>query len=273
MRNQSLAATAAALLLGLFAAPAFALGEVSVVVAGSNMKVEGDFQSNDILVTQGAGPGQFVVTGRNGTLVNGAPSAQFDGVKQVVMRMGDGADVVEMESLSVRRSLRIRLDEGNDVCRLRDVIVGRPLRIVGGDGQDDISIGGIESDVQHSLRVRGNQGNDNVTLLNVRARNRVRIDGQADNDRVVVESSNLEPRARFSARLGRGADYLELNDTDFENDVKVALGSDDDELRITDCDFEEEFDADGGRGHDTADFDSGNTFKRLPDFDDFEDVD
>jgi hypothetical protein len=97
----------AAALLGtglLLAAPdASAAGNVRVgsVTPGGDLRVNGDASGNDIAITQNA-PGDIVITGRNGTTVNGQPSVTRSGVTgELKVNPRGGDDTVEIDGVQV----------------------------------------------------------------------------------------------------------------------------------------------------------------------------
>ncbi len=86
-----------ALLLGTFLAPALAAGDVSAtLLPGARLLVIGDAAANDLQVEKDGATGEFVVSGRGGTTINGAASFRVRGVKTLRNEMGEGDDVVAL---------------------------------------------------------------------------------------------------------------------------------------------------------------------------------
>jgi hypothetical protein len=259
------------------AAPAFAAGDVAVVVDAttSTLRITGDALDNDIEITSDGTPGSYTVTGKSGTTVNLGASAAVAGVRGFAVTMGDGADRVEFTSLRIRGNVGVRLDAGEDVLVLNGVETTPRARIAvrGGDGNDRVTVQGT-SEIRGPLTVLGEAGNDTVQLLNTEFLNRVRVDTGVGDDTVTVDTCQLQDRSRLEVEMRAGNDKVELLSSDFHNDVEVDLGRGEDEATLDNSNYSQDVDVSGGAGgDDDLSLRSGNDFNRNhpPGFHAFED--
>jgi hypothetical protein len=255
-----------ALLLALLLLPAnvLAAGDVTAVVTDGDLELTGDDAANVFRVAPAGAPQSVIVTGLEGTTVNGGTGAlTLNGVISLGLFPGDGDDRMELQLLDLPDRLLAKLGRGNDGLILQDVRVrGRVSRIRGGADRDDITIRGF-TQFGERLVIGTGAGPDSVTLTNVGFSRGLRIDTGGSRDAVVLQFCGLAHAEELLVRTGDGEDAVTLLGSNFEDDVKLDLDDGDDDLLVEDCDFDDKFDADGGDGFDEIDFDGENTFEPL----------
>ena len=145
-------------------------GNVTAVFdAGSNtVVVRGDNKANDILIAPDLGTG-YIIKGRNGTTINGAPSADVGNgaINNFNIETGNGDDVVEFgegfggSTRYVVGNLDIGTGNGGDSVKLILRTTGN-LDINTGNGGDDVSMKG--SQVQGNLSIDTGNGADSIAF-------------------------------------------------------------------------------------------------------------
>lgn len=103
-------------------------GDVAISVVQGNLIVEGDELGNQIAITAGQNPGQYIIRGLDGTRVHlgGAPTpnepstgVMVNGVRRDVwIRMKGGDDLVAIYDASFRGNVGIGTEGGNDTIRI-----------------------------------------------------------------------------------------------------------------------------------------------------------
>jgi hypothetical protein len=253
------------LLLALLIVPAAvrAAGDVQALVTDGELEVTGDDDSNVLRIAAGGAPGTLVLTGLEGTTVNGGSAAvTLTEVADLRLFPGKGDDRVELLQLDLPGRLLAKLGAGNDALIVQDTRVRGRARIRGGGDRDDITIRGF-SHFEERLVIGSGPGPDGVTLTNVELSRGLRVDTGGGRDTVVVQFCGLAHAEELLLRTGDGEDAVTLLGSDFQDDVELELDDDDDDLLVEDCDFEDNFEADGGDGFDEIDFDGTNTFEPL----------
>ncbi len=199
---------------------------VQVLLEGSLVKVLGDNFGNQIIVAQNAA-GDVIVTGRNGTLVNGLPSVRLRRVnlEQMEIRMEGGNDIVTVNGLRVTNDLYVNLGAGNDrlLAGAVPTSIGANLAVEGGSGNELIRLtswvfGG-------DCYVDGQTGSLNATFTGLEIDYGLTVIGDSANDIVTVtdcfvgDSTSLETKA--------GADRITVTEfTGFDLFVSSDLGND-----------------------------------------------
>jgi hypothetical protein len=135
-------------------------GSVSVFVAADGLlHVVGDAAGDQIMIQQDAG-GAIVVTGQNGTKVNGQDNGSAAAAAAgVVVQLGDGDDVVQLSGVSVG-SLTVETAGGNDQIALSGVSVTNDAAISAGAGNDVVTLYGVS--VGNNLTLDGGAGTDRL---------------------------------------------------------------------------------------------------------------
>jgi len=112
------------------------------------LTITGDDAADDIAIVGTSNPGELIITGRNGTLVNG---------------VADGATTIS----GVSFSLEIALNGGNDVLSMDNVFIAGWISIGTSDGDDIVTLGqNGEVSPARFLGIDSGDGNDRVVELN-----------------------------------------------------------------------------------------------------------
>jgi hypothetical protein len=134
------------LALACFAVNAMA-NNVGAVVEGSLLVIAGDGAANQIVVARNAA-GDVVVTGQNGTKINGVASARFPrlALNAAEMQLGGGNDVVTLRGLQIANDLHVNLGDGADrltIPAAASITAGGNVTIEGAGGTDIIRTEGV----------------------------------------------------------------------------------------------------------------------------------
>lgn len=112
-----------------------------------SLTITGDAAADDIAIVGTARAGELVVTGRNGTPVNG---------------VANGTATI----FPVTGSLIANLNGGDDKATLDNLFVRGVIRVTSGDGNDTVTLGAIgEVSPADSVEIDAGAGNDNVSEL------------------------------------------------------------------------------------------------------------
>jgi hypothetical protein len=259
-------------LLAAGADHAWAIGEVRAKVAGDKLTITGDDGPNGVQVS-GVGPDTVVVVGLDATLVNGALSASFSGVKALSIDAKGGADRVELVDVVLDKTLTVTLGAGSDAFVMQGGRVTKKADIAGGGDGDDIRVrGGARFGGQ--LLVTGGKKVDTVVVTDASIGGDSEIQGGAGNDDVTVQFTTLDGGANLIVGGGDGADRTTLLDDRF-SDVQVYMGNGNDRLVVEGCHFDRTLKAQGNGGHDELDLKGDNTFdvghpRQVKGFEDFD---
>ena len=257
------------------ATAAWPLGDVQVFATDGELSIVGDDSPNQIEVSADGDTGAFLVTGIEGTAINGGPSAAVTGVRAIRIDMKAGQDSVELLEANVQERLLVKLGPDRDTFVLEGGRVGGKVRVKGGGkAGDDLTVQGGARIGGRLVLATGNR-RDTITVRNVAIGGGLDITTGAGNDYVLVEHTAVDSAVGTDVDMGSGNDRLELVDADFEDDVEVDLGDGDDDVRVEDCDFDGEIDADGGGGDDELDLSGDNGFdlgeeRWVEDFEEFD---
>jgi len=254
------------------AVPAAAEGNMTAVVdpTTGELRIAGDELSNDIEITWDGTPGGYVVTGRNGTTVNGAASFTADGARGILVDFFGGNDRLTVSETRIRGALRVRGGDGDDAVTLNGAKLRGRAAIRGGLGADRVVL--IGASVFNSTFVfNAEGGDDTIDARNAEFRNRVRVDSGSGNDTMMFTDCDWQGFARFEVEARTGDDTLEMTNCELDNDMFVDMGRDDDHVVLDDSDFNGEVDVSGGGGHDDLSVRSGVSFRGAPGFHAFED--
>ncbi len=232
---------------------------VEARVEGALLVIEGDNVGNQIVVARNAA-GDVVVTGQNGTRINGVASARFPrlALNAAEMQLGGGNDVVTLRGLQIANDLYVNLGEGadrltvpaaasitvgnnvaiegaggNDTIRTDGVIVGQDLYIDGGIGVLNATVTGAV--VGFNVSLIGDDANDVMTLKSVMAGGDVSLESKGGSDRVsltTVESLSLAISTDANAIIG--ADRVTLIEVSTLEDLGIFTGPGNDIVQMMD---------------------------------------
>lgn len=212
-------------LLGLGAAAAEA-NQVQVLREGTLVVIQGDNLGNQITVAMNLA-GDVIVTGRNGTLVNGQASVRLRqvGLEQMEIRMEGGNDIVTVNGLNVANDLYVNLGDGADrlLSGTTPSSIGANLAVEGGLGNEIVRLTGWS--IGGDCYLDGQLGSLNATFTGLEVGFGLTVIGDAANDIVTLtdcwvgDSTSLETKA--------GADRVTVTDfTGFDLFVNSDMGND-----------------------------------------------
>jgi hypothetical protein len=197
--------------------------DVAASLSGSMLKIEGD-ASPDTIVIQAVPGGGVVVSGREGTLVNGsALDVPVVGATRLRARLRGGADRLTLVDVTFDDGIGIRLGDGNDAVVLERAHAGA-TRIRTGDGWDLVGVYG-PSRLRH------------LSVLTARSPDSVVVDG-------------ISIRGNLYVDAGSEDDDVSVVFTEIGNDARIFLGSDEDLLFMADVAVYDDTDLDGEDGDD-----------------------
>lgn len=234
-------------------------GDVFVAIEGELLRVEGDNLANQVTLSQSIA-GDLVVSGQNGTTINGMPSVRF--VRPVInaaeIRMEGGDDAVVLRGLQLANDLFVDLGAGND--RLTSpaaapISVGASASIYGEAGNDTIQLnrtkvfqdlyidGGIgalaatvtDASIDKSMIIVGDEANDSVSVVGSTIGLDLSIETKGGSDTVRV--SQLKAFSLFINTDSNGAigrDVVNISNASIVEDLGVFTGAGDDVVRLTD---------------------------------------
>jgi hypothetical protein len=148
---------------------------------------------NDQLAFTQLATGEFIITGENGTTINGATSYQSQtGVNRVAIHLGNGADVIRFEGTEriTTGSILIATGGGSDNVVLSAPLAVGQLQVLTSDGSDDVSVNTPQSPVSSigDFNIRLGTGGDRIKFNGPYglSASSVRIDAGRGNDSVGV---------------------------------------------------------------------------------------
>lgn len=234
-------------------------GDVIAALEGSLLTVEGDNFDNQIAITRST-VGDIVISGQNGTLVNGLPSFRFPQVQlnALEVRMEAGNDTVALRGLQVANDVNVNLgagndrltspatspstisgnmfvlgDEGNDVVQLAALTVREDLYIDGGLGILNASVNA--SDIDKVMSIIGDEANDIVSVTGSRIGLNLSLETKGGSDRVsITDTDAFHISINTDANGSVGLDQVTLNRVTTVEDLGIFTGAGNDVVRLTD---------------------------------------
>lgn len=234
-------------------------GDVFVAIEGELLRVEGDNLANQVTLSQ-TSTGDLVVSGQNGTTINGLPSVRFvrPAINAAEIRMEGGDDAVVLRGLQLANDLFVDLGAGND--RLTSpaaapISVGANASIYGEAGNDTVQLnrvkvfedlyidGGIgvlsatvtDASIDKSVIIVGDEANDSVSVIGSTIGLDLSIETKGGSDTVRV--SQLQALSLFINTDSNGAigrDVVNISNASIVEDIGVFSGAGDDIVRLTD---------------------------------------
>jgi len=236
------------LVLALLAAvPARGAGDVTVALGGRRLVVTGDGADNAFTVGSGSGR-EVVVTGTDGTTVNGGASVSAPNVRGVRIHAGAGRDTVTVDRLFLPGTLVVRLGDDDDVLVVEDGAVDGSLFVRAGGGRNDVVVRDVT--VAGNVTVRGGRQGGTITIDTVAFDRFVTLFGGRGRDGITLFNVDNHRGEHVRITTGDGDDQVLLEVASFDDDVDVDLGDGDDFLVVADVFFDDGAELDGGRGHD-----------------------
>jgi hypothetical protein len=213
-------------------------GNVTAAVVGGNLLIRGDNQFNDIAITAGPNPGDFLITGNNGTTVNGssAPITESGVTRNVMiafkkagctLKIGDSQD----QTLSIPGQLAIGAGSGNNTIDLENLQIGGNLNVGLGNGQNTLT---VDSVTARAALIGAGSGGDTVTISNTTVTKEFLVGTGNGSDTVTITGPGADAvMARsLSVLTGGGSDVVNLADVDIRRGLLVNLGRGDDTLNL-----------------------------------------
>jgi hypothetical protein len=232
---------------------------VEARVEGSLLVIAGDNAANQIVVARNAA-GDVVVTGQNGTLINGVTSARFPRLQlnAAEIQLGGGNDVLTVRGLQIANDLYVNLGDGadrltvpaaasiivggnvaiegaggNEVIRTEGIVVGQDLFIDGGTGVLNAAVTGAV--IGFNVSLIGDDANDIMTMTSVAAGGDVHVEAKGGSDRVrltTVEALLIGISTDANGLVG--ADRLTLIEVSTVEDIGVFTGPGNDLVQMMD---------------------------------------
>ncbi|MFN7289305.1 MAG: hypothetical protein ACK5YR_05720 [Pirellula sp.] len=233
-------------------------GDVFVAIEGELLRVEGHNLANQVTLAQSS-TGDLVVSGQNGTTINGLPSVRFARpvINAAEIRMEGGDDAIVLRGLRVANDLFVDLGAGND--RLTSpatapISVGANALIYGEAGNDTVQLnrakvfedlyidGGIgaltatitNSSIDKSMAIVGDEANDSVSVVGSTVGLDLSIETKGGSDTVRVsqlQAFNLLINTDSNAAAGR--DVVNISNASVVEDIGIFTGAGDDVVRMT----------------------------------------
>ncbi|RPI88678.1 MAG: hypothetical protein EHM42_04280, partial [Planctomycetaceae bacterium] len=216
---------------------------VQVAVEGSLLTIVGDALANSIVVNQ-AVTGDVVITGRNGTLINGLASVRFRrlALNAMDVRMEGGNDRVVLRGLQIANDLYVNLGPGNDVLsNTAPFTVGANAAIEAAEGNDSVQLAAIA--VQQDLAIDGGTGTLTVAISNSIVGKGLHIVSDEANDSVRIEATEIAESVGIELKGGAdtvtaldvaafsfvvntdaGADVISLENVSSQEDIGIFTG-------------------------------------------------
>jgi hypothetical protein len=247
----------ASLALVLLAVASARAGDVTASVKGQVLTVKGDGEGADLLLappealSRGASAGVTVqITPQGATTLNGAATpANFDGVVDVKMTLGDSANVVLFQNLSFDGKLTFKGGSGNEALTIQDTGFADDVKLTSGNGAfaltifagsalgDDLTIKGGSNDealslfgpVGGTMKLSFGAGSSAVTVTG-NVGDDFFYKGSAGNDALTVDGSSIGGQAKL--KLGSGSNAVTFTTGPIGESLKLKGGSGDDSVSI-----------------------------------------
>ena len=230
-----------------------------VNVTGGDLVVTGDGQADQVAITQVA-PNTYAVAGQNGTLVNGQVSGQFFATDDIRVNLGGNNDRLTVGNgvnggFSVLNDLVIDMGAGADVVNVNGVTVRDDATIVTGDGNDNVTFRGTVGSQpnvdfgQNDLFIDTGLRSDTVRVQNTFVRRNMVVNTGTDTFGDVVDILFANVGNNTNVSTGGGNDIVRISDVGFNNDLTVITGAGNDLVRLNAVQVDEFF-ASMGAGDD-----------------------
>jgi cyclophilin family peptidyl-prolyl cis-trans isomerase len=245
-------------------------GDVVAFLSGSELRLVGDDADNFVRIDLVGD--NVLLRGESGTTINGGSSftiaqnttsinrsvlgdfgngsdrialgAGLSYTGTVHLTMGDGDDLVSLDSSEISADFAVIAGKGSDTIALRDSGVGGKILLNTDKGADTVSLQTVS--VDGDLLIDLGKGRDALKLEAVLVGGFTNILTAAGKDTIVLQDSTFE--AMFMS-TGRGADVVEFNDSTADGLVQIHLDRGSDQMRFTEgTTLPNNFVIDGGSG-------------------------
>lgn len=229
-------------------------GDVFAAVEGSLLRVEGDNLDNQVTIAQTAA-GDVVVSGQNGTTINGVPSVRFvrPALNVAEVRMGSGNDTLVLRGVQLTNDLFVDLGAGNDrltTAAAPPVTVGANTSIYGESGSDTVVLNSLT--VREDLFIDGGIGAlaATVTAATIDKSLSINTDSNGAIGRDIVNITDAAVVEDIGIFTGAGDDVVRMTNTS-SNKVTVSLDEGNDRLEANNVAAATDIIFEGGAGVDT----------------------
>jgi hypothetical protein len=255
MSSRGVALAGVSLALGF--GPVAWAGNLKVVQSGSTLKATGDaagFTGGAASVLEGdsdptSGVVRFVPL--DGSTVNGvAADAQFTGVKNVSIKLGNGPNGFEFESVDVPGNVAISGGTGDDTIDVGGGTVGGTLTLDsgGGAGVDSVNCEVVEIGGDAVLQSSGSGGKDFTFGCNATGNLKASFSSSGHNIVTVSDGASAESLA---LKANGAFDEINVNPASIDRNAKFSLGNGANTLVFTGTLIGEALAVSSGRGADT----------------------
>jgi hypothetical protein len=224
-------------------------GNVAVSVTGGDLVLTGDNAGNLLEIRQvqlndAPIPGRFLVTGVNGTTINGQNSQVFQNVTDDVrINLNGGNDRVTLgqgttvESFQVPDDLEINTGNGSDVVILDRITAGDDATLRTGAGADFVNVKAVVGRAgvdfgANDLTIDTGANYDYVRMENTTVRRNVTVNTGIDNFTDVVDMLFSEIGNDTNLNTGAGNDVVNIFNVRFNDDLTVNTGTGQDDVDI-----------------------------------------
>lgn len=249
-------------------------GDINFNLVGGNLTLTGDNQANGIVVRQ-VGFNKLLLVGA-GSTIKGQPFQVVNGVSgNVQFNMNGGNDFVIIDDgdklLSVPagapttfqrpvffKDLILNMGDGADAVEIDGVTVNIKLKVDGGFGtqadqvkvNDTRVIGAGLGDFTPRIEIDTNGGNDFVRLVDSVFNGLADIDTGAENDTLEMTNVAVETLGDLKINTQAGNDFVKLDQVIVRDDLELKAGNGDDQVQILRSTVADILDVELGAGND-----------------------
>lgn len=169
-------------------------GNITARVIGGTLFVDGDENSNAVVIAGCGWRSVAVRPGDSDTVVNGLPGGQGvflgDITRGIVVRTNGGDDAVLLDGVRNRHYVGVFTGAGNDLVILNGVTTKNgATEIDTGDGDDSVQV--TDSKFGGTAAVNLGTGNDTLEVTGSNIRKQVRFNGGAGNDALGADGAQF----------------------------------------------------------------------------------
>lgn len=237
-------------------------GNVLVKIKNDRAVITGDDLSNSIVFSAGGvANDHFVVTGVNGTTVNGKSSFSVEKYPNdtapfsaLYIKMGGGNDTVNIAEVGSPLAVSIDLGEGDDRLDVPSPQVAffRAIDIYAGGGDDKIYLSNFT--VQGRLRIYTGAGTDYAGISTIQALKGFDLVDTGGRTRYTIDAvSGL--RGPSTVTTGNSEDFLTITRSHIES-LYAKLNGGDDRVTVLSTFYDGFVPIDGGTGNNVIDNES-----------------
>ncbi|MBI5506637.1 MAG: hypothetical protein HY899_17760 [Deltaproteobacteria bacterium] len=219
--------------LALGMSQAQAAGNVVASVNQGVLHVTGDGSDNSIVMDPAMDglnviPSVFVLSSGDGTTtINGVltPYTTATVNKEVLIDLGEGADDLAMNNVTITRMCRITTGNGDSSVTMDNVVMNKQVRLTMGDGNNVVDIN--NTDISEPSKIITGNGPDSITFSDVEFRGGITTK-QGDDTLVIDGSHHVDPRGKLAIKTANGLDNVTFTNASWQGKVLINTGHDDD---------------------------------------------